>query len=140
MTAGESAESKGNENAGQLLVKRSNATKLWLGIVMSVLVVLWWQTHNQPSTGYNVFLNGDSQAVGAEVAIDGTTSGTMSRSQNSGLGGAIFYARLPNGHHLVEVKKPGYKTFRKEIDLRTKDYVSVELVSENGRAEDSEGI
>ncbi len=142
MTAGtgEFVETRESENAGQLLPKRSGATKLWLTVVVSVLVVLWWQTRSQLSAAYNLFLNGDSSAVGAEVSIDGMAKGKMSQPLNSGLGGAVFYAQLKNGHHVLEVKKPGYKTFRKEIDMKTKDYVGVDLNPEKGNEEESEGL
>src|SRR4029453_12918417 len=135
---GESAETSGSESAGKLEIKRPGATRLWLAVIVSVLLVLGWETHSQTSASYNLFLNGDSSAVGADVSIDGTSAGKMSQSESSGLGGAIFYAQLNNGHHVLEVKKPGYRTFRKEIDMTTKDYVSVELHPEKGDGDESQ--
>jgi len=137
---GGSAEISASPSAGKVVVKPAGATKLWLAVIVSVLVVLWWQTRSQTSASYNLFLNGDSSAIGADVSIDGTAAGKMSQSLSSGLGGAIFYAHLHDGHHVLEVKKPGYQTFRKEIDMQTKDYVGLELHPDKGEGDESEEI
>ncbi|MBP6746293.1 PEGA domain-containing protein, partial [bacterium] len=32
-----------------------------------------------------------------------------------------------NGYHLLEIKKPGYKTFSKSLDFKRQDYLGVSL-------------
>jgi hypothetical protein len=143
-TAAGTGESKSAEPAaqqtGKIVVKQSNATKLWLAVVTSVLLLLWWQTRNPTSSRFNFFLNGDSVAVGAAVLIDGKMAGRMTAPANSGLGGAAFYTDLTDGRHVVEVRKPGYKSFRKEIDMQTKGYVSVELQPESKSEDELDDI
>ncbi|HEY9869334.1 MAG TPA: PEGA domain-containing protein [Candidatus Obscuribacterales bacterium] len=129
-----------SQQTGKLVVKQSNATRVWLAVVMSVLLLIWWQTRNPTSSRFNFFLNGDSVAVGAAVLIDGTVAGRMTAPPNSGLGGAAFYTDLADGRHVVEVRKPGYKSFRKEIDMQTKGYVSVELQPEGKGDDDLDDI
>lgn len=129
------------EKPPTISLRRSKAARIWLAVVGSVLVVLFWQTRHPASTNYNLFLSGDSVAVGAEVWIDGQKAGQMEPSPGFGLSGAVFYAHLPNGHHRLEVRKPGFKRFRQEIEMKTEDYVSVELSPErkDGEDDDTEG-
>lgn len=130
-STGESTSAEpASQQSGRIVVKQSNASRVWLAVVTSVLLLLWWQTRNPTSSRFNFFLNGDSVAVGAAVLIDGKVVGRMTAPATSGLGGAAFYTDLTDGRHVVEVRKPGYKPFKKEIDMATKGYVSVELQPE----------
>lgn len=107
--------------------KASRAFRIWIAIVICVLVALWIETSATTHQTYNLFLSGDSQLLGASVIVDGKPSGAMSGSGSSGLGGSIYYGRVSNGRHKIEIRKQGFDPFVKEIDMRGEDYINVDL-------------
>jgi len=112
---------------GQYLPKRSQAPRVWLLISVAVLALLFCQTRSSGQRNSNLFLSGDSDSVGALVFIDGSQLGKIKTANNSGLSGGAFWCHLDNGYHLLEIKKPGYKTFAKQLDFKRQDYVGVIL-------------
>ena len=119
------------EKSSLLVFKRFHASRIWLSISAVVLLLLWLETRNQSSSSYNLFLNGDSQSLGAEVWIDGTRLGEMGRSGGEGLGGAVFYGHVENGQHHIEIRKAGFKPFVSSLDMIGEDYLSVDLKPES---------
>jgi hypothetical protein len=107
--------------------KPSQAVKIWLGVVALVLGLLFMQTRGKGSGDFNFFLNTDSDAIGAEVYVDGILLGKIDAGPRSGLGGGTFWGHLTQGKHLVEVRKPKYKPFQTEVDMHGKDYRGVDL-------------
>ena len=110
-----------------VLREPTRARLLWISIVVVVLGLLWLETRHEGTGSHNLFLNADSNAVGAEVLIDGGSRGLMTSSGSGGLGGAVFYGHIGDGRHAIEVRKQGYRPFLKEIEMRREDYVKVEL-------------
>lgn len=113
--------------AVQPVRKASHALRVWIALVVCVLLALWIETSNPTHQTYNLFLSGDSQLLGASVIVDEKPSGAMSGSGSSGLGGAIYYGRVSNGRHKIEVRKQGFDPFVKEIDMQGEDYINVDL-------------
>ena len=111
----------------QYLPKRSQAPKLWLIVAALVLAVIFAETRTSGQCNSNLFLNGDSESVGGIVYVDGTSLGKITSANNSGLSGGAFWCHLSNGYHLLEIKKPGYKTFSKSLDFKRQDYLGVSL-------------
>jgi hypothetical protein len=111
----------------QYLPKRSQAPKLWLVVAAIVLLVIFAETRTSGQCNSNLFLNGDSESVGGIVYVDGTRLGKITSANNSGLSGGAFWCHLSNGYHLLEIKKPGYKTFSKSLDFKRQDYLGVSL-------------
>ncbi len=107
--------------------KRSQAPRVWLFIAAAVLALLFAETRSTGQRNSNLFLNGDSESVGGVVFVDGAYLGMIKTANNSGLSGGAFWCHLNNGPHLLEVRKPGYKTFFKQLDFKRQDYVGVTL-------------
>ena len=82
---------------------------------------------SQQQGGSNFFIGTDSQADGAEVIVDGKKLGTIASVRGSGIGGGAFWGHLTRGKHRVEVSKPGYKPFTKEIEMQGEEYMGVDL-------------
>lgn len=102
--------------------------KVWLLIVFVVLCLLWLETRNNANRDFNLLLNGDSDTIDAQVFIDGKPSGTMTRSSGSDLGGGVFWIKVADGRHVVDVQKKGFKLFRQWITVRGQAYLGVELL------------
>ncbi len=107
--------------------RRSRALRVWLAVVVSVLFLLWLETDKGPHRTYNLYLSGDSGLVGSRVVIDGQPAGVMSHAGGTGLGGALFYGKLKNGPHEIEVRRPGFQPFVRKIDMHGEYYTSVDL-------------
>ena len=107
--------------------KPSKATQWWLGILAVVLAILFWETKGQPHSGFNFFINTDSDAEGAEVLVDGQKQGKIGDSTSTGIGGGAFWGHLSRGKHTVELRKNGYAPCSKEIDMHGEEYLGVDL-------------
>jgi hypothetical protein len=107
--------------------KRSQAPRIWLLVTAIILTLLFAETRSRGQRNSNLFLNGDSASVGAYVFIDGANLGKIKTANNSGLSGGTFWCHLNNGLHLLEVKKPGYKTFSTMLNFNGQDYLGITL-------------
>lgn len=108
-----------------LAPRRSRPLLLWSVVATISLTIIFLQTRCNGKRNSNFFLNSDSASVGAYVFIDGTISGQVKRANNSGLSGGAFRCHLNNGRHLLEVRKPGYRTFQKALDFEGQDYLGL---------------
>ncbi len=111
--------------------KSSSATKWWLGILLLVLVALFLETRTRHNAGSNFLVNTNNEAMGAEVIVDGQRLGTVGTAQNSGIGGGAFWGHLTRGRHVVELRKPGYLPFSKDVDMRGEAFLGVDLKPQN---------
>jgi hypothetical protein len=115
--------------------RQSAANRSWLGILFFVLAVLFFETWGAQKPVDNVIVNGDDEALGAQVFVDnkliGTLAGADDQKNKTGLNGSVLLTRLKPGSHLLEVKKDKYKTFSKPIDVRLEEYIGVDLVKAN---------
>ena len=91
-----------------------------------VLLLLFLETRGEKKAAYNLILNGNSECLGADVFVDGAKVGSIKDSGDSGIG-SVFWGRLRNGPHRVEVRKPSYKTFSTAIDMHREEYIGVDL-------------
>ncbi len=107
--------------------KSSRAMVIWMGIVIAVLAVLWFETRHNVGHNFNLFLSGEADTVGSDVFVDGKKLGAMQASGNSGLGGGAFWTHVNDGPHLIEVRKPEFAPFSKEINMKREDYIGVSL-------------
>lgn len=110
-----------------LNARRNNAPAVWLAVVLSVLIVLFFQTRGNGRRNTNFFLSGDSEAVGAEIYLNGSKLGKIHIANNSGLSGGIFSCHMQDGTHSLEVRKPGFKTLSRVLEFKGQDYLGVIL-------------
>jgi hypothetical protein len=110
-----------------LKINQSPANRVWLGVFVIVTIVLFAQTRGPKEASYNLILEGNPESIGASVYLDGQNVGSLKNSTASGLEGAIYWGKAANGEHLLEVKKPNYKTFSKQFDMHCEEYLSVDL-------------
>lgn len=115
----------------EVRAKTSMAPRIWFGLLLVVLCVLYLETRNGRHDKLNFFINTDSAAIGADVYIDHQKAGLISGAGGSGLGGGTFWTFLRNGPHLIEVKKANYATYSKEIDMHQEEYLGVDLQRAN---------
>lgn len=94
---------------------------------MVVLCILYAETRTTSRHNSNLFLNGDSESVGAAVYIDGSNLGLIKTANNSGLSGGAFRCHLKNGAHLLEVRKDGFKPYSAMVDFKGQEYIGVNL-------------
>jgi hypothetical protein len=102
---------------------RTQERDIYVAKPESVLVTL--EKAAQPAR-LDLLAGSDGGATGAEVSIDGVTRGTLPN---------VF--ELAAGRHNLEVRKAGWKTFTKWIDLAEDERRTVEVVLE--RAEQAAG-
>ncbi len=107
--------------------KQSAANKIWCCVLIAVLAILFMQTRGGKLASYNLVIGADAQSIGAQVFLDGELVGTISQNLDSGSEGGIFWTQAANGPHLIEVKKPRYRTFSRRIDLDREAYIGVDL-------------
>lgn len=118
--------------------KSSRAMIIWLAVVITVLAVLWFETRDHSARNFNLFLSGEADTVGSEVFIDGKKLGQMVESGNSGLGGGAFWTHLNDGPHVIEVRKPEFATFSKQINMKREDYIAVSLKPKKANHSDTD--
>lgn len=109
--------------------RTSMAIPIWLAVVIGVLTALFIQTSSQVPS-YNFFIEGNPDIVGAQVAVDGAPVGTLQTSDDGGVKTTGLRARVVDGHHNIEITKPGYKPFKAEFKMHGEDYISVQLQKE----------
>ncbi|MBI4533596.1 MAG: hypothetical protein HY711_06580 [Candidatus Melainabacteria bacterium] len=117
-------------NSCSVVHKTSRAHRIWLGVVVLVLSMLWLETRNVSVTRHNFMIGGNNEAVGAEVWIDGQKVGLMTGATQQQLAGALFYTYLGNGGHEIELRKPGFKTFLGKFNMQTEGYLNADLKPE----------
>jgi hypothetical protein len=109
------------------VAKESKATRWWFGLLILVLVALFFETAGQQHGGCNLFINTDSDTEGADVIVDGKKVGSVAGAGSSGMGGGAFWGYLTRGEHLVELRKQGFQPFHKAIDMHGEEYLGVDL-------------
>jgi hypothetical protein len=107
--------------------KESWAIRVWLVVVALVLVTLWVQTKSAP-TVYNFLIEADREAVGATIALDGNAIGTIDEISENGIRLYAYRGRIIDGNHSVQVSKPGFKAFQKNIDFSGVHYLKIRLL------------
>ena len=110
-----------------VLFKPSRAKTLWVLVLVAVLFVLFFETRSANEPSLNVLVSGGSSLSGATVYIDGRKMGSLEKLTDSGLGGSAFWTSLPDGKYLIEVRKQGFRDFKRTIDLNTLAFVNVDL-------------
>lgn len=83
--------------------KTSKAVKIWLGIVVAVLGLLFVQTRDYTQKGYNVVVCADKGAIGAQLLVDGQKAAEFEDAEKHGLKGAVTWLKLSQGEHTVEL-------------------------------------
>lgn len=111
--------------------KPSYAVQMWFGILVVVLTALFLETRHPSDSGSNFLINSNPDGVGAEVIVDGQKLGTVGDAKKSGLGGGAFWAHLTRGKHIVELRKPGYVPYSKELEMHGEAYLGVDLTPQN---------
>jgi len=106
--------------------EESKATTLWLAILAAVLSVLFVMTMGTSGGGDNFFLDSDSDAIGAELMIDGKSLGII-KGGRAGLGGGSFWAHLTAGPHNIHISKKGYDDFDQKVVMKGEEYIHVDL-------------
>jgi len=110
-----------------VVLKKSKAKTLWLTVLVTVLVALFFETRTAKTASLNLLVSGNSDFAGATVYINGQLKGTLKKLTDSGLGGTAFWTSLPDGKYLIEVRKPGFHDFKTNLDLNTLSLVNVDL-------------
>lgn len=107
--------------------KQSQALKMWLGLLILVLTLLFFETRSKAPPDFNLFINTNDRGIGAQVVIDHRPAGVIAKSTEEAIGGGTFWATLKNGQHLIEITKPDCQSFQKQIDLHQEAYLGVDL-------------
>jgi hypothetical protein len=111
--------------------KRWNATILWFVVLFVVLALLFWETRSPKISRLNLSINGNPDSAGATVYVDGFPKGTLQNFTDADSGGTGFWTYLPDGKYTISIRKPGFDEFKKDINLNTLGFVSVDLVRKN---------
>jgi hypothetical protein len=106
--------------------KPSRAIPIWCAVIMAVLLSLMFQMR-PGERSYNFFIEGNADADGASVLIDGQPVGTMSASEDGGVRLIGLRCSVADGNHTVEVIKPGYAPVKTQVEMRGEDYIGVQL-------------
>jgi len=114
------------------VAKPSKAGILWFAVLVAVLLLLFIETRSAKSAKLNLLINGNAESAGATVFINGSEKGTLQNLADANLGGTGFWTNLPDGQYSIEVRKPGFKTFKTDIDLNTLSFVSVDMTRSEG--------
>jgi hypothetical protein len=99
----------------------------WFGILILVLVVLFLETRGEDYAGCNFFVSTDSDSEGAQVIVDGKKLGVVSGAHSAGIGGGAFWGYLTRGKHVIQLVKPAFEPFSKEIVVQGEAYLGVDL-------------
>lgn len=113
-----------------LEVKPSRAKQLWFAVLISVLAVMYLETRQPRPAEMNFLVHANAQAEGAKVYIDGKERGVLA-AKDPDLSGALFRDTLARGKHVIEVRKPGFETFRQVVPMSLEAFVKVDLVEKN---------
>jgi hypothetical protein len=112
--------------------KPSRANSLWVLVFLTVLGVLFCEMSGSTRHNFNCCISASSELIGADVFIDHQKVGSIAKEEAGGLGGGAFRILLPSGHHLVEVKKPDYKDFSRDVDMKKELYIEANLSRTSG--------
>ena len=104
--------------------KKSNATKLWLAVLVVVLAILFFETSITKQTGYNVVLITDSNFVDAAVYVDNKVKGKVEEASNLGGNSGTICLDLKSGEHTLELKKGQKVLARKKITVKGKSLIN----------------
>lgn len=115
--------------------KTSKALKIWLGIVVVVLAMLFLQTRDYTQKGYNVVVCAGKEGIGYHLMVDGKEASVFEDATKHGLKGAVTWLKLPQGEHTVElVDSVGGTKVPQKINVTGKHY----LRFDSGKSEDSD--
>lgn len=106
--------------------KKSWAIPLWFGITTAVLATLWFQMQ-VVSPSYNFLIEGNRNADGATVLLDGRSIGSMHETSETGVSMIVLRAQIAGGEHLVEVQKPGFTPSKMNFKMTREEYLDVRL-------------
>jgi hypothetical protein len=78
---------------------------------------------------FDLQIDGNKEAIGADVYINGSYSGKMKVLAKDG---SYYSILLQHGTHVIEIKKRGYYTYRESINVedRGEHYLFIELKRE----------
>lgn len=114
-------------------VKTSRARQLWLAVLLFVLALMYLETRNPTLPEYNFLLQGNAEAEGAKVLIDGEPRGVLTASDNNDIAGTHFRGKLRAGTHVIDVQKEGFKPVRQTIAMHLEAFMGVELQPEEAK-------
>lgn len=114
-----------------LVMKPSRAKQLWLAVLVVVLACMYYQTSHHHGSDYNFLVHANSDANGARVFIDGQDCGVLTTSDHADMSGTNFRNWLSHGWHVVEVRKTGFKPFKKRFSMGMEGFVGVDLVPQS---------
>jgi len=100
---------------------------------------MYLETRDEHIRDFNFLVEANAEAEGAKVFVDGKERGVLTASDRDDVGGANFRDRLKSGTHLIEIRKPGYKSIRQTIPMHLEAFLGVELLPEASEAEASGG-
>jgi hypothetical protein len=118
-------------------VKTSRARQLWLAVLVFVLALMYLETRNPSAPQFNFLLQGNAEAEGAKVLVDGEPRGVLTTSENNDLAGTHFRGKLKAGTHVIEVQKAGFKPVRQTIAMHLEAFMDVDLQPEETKKSDA---
>ena len=107
--------------------RRNHSPLIFTLVLVTVLGALFLETRGPLKRNTNFYLSGDSDAVGAQIFVDGSHLGIIKTAGVSGLSGGVFHCHLDSGTHQLEIKKPGFKTLSVVLNFRGQDYLGIDL-------------
>jgi len=115
-----------------IVVKPSKAKILWFAVLVAVLLLMFAETRSAQTAKLNLLINGNAESAGATVYINGLEKGTLQNLADADVGGTGFWTHLPDGKYSIEIRKPGFNSFKTDIDLNTLSFVAVDLTRSQG--------
>ena len=110
----------------------SRANSLWVIVLLVVLGVLYCEMSGSVRHNFNCCISASAELIGADVLIDHEKVGTIKKEETGGLGGGAFRILLSPGHHVIEVKKPDFKDFSREVDMKKELYLEANPARTSG--------
>lgn len=101
----------------------SRAGLIWLVVVVSVLTALAIEMHGEERPAYNLVVTMTGDAQNCEVSVDGNALGRFDDKDESGVENHSLWLRVPDGKHVVELKKDGLTIESREIEVKSKAYL-----------------
>jgi hypothetical protein len=112
--------------------RASRANNLWVIVLLVVLGVLYCEMSGSVRHNFNCCVSASADLIGADVLIDHEKVGTIKKEESGGLGGGAFRILLSPGHHLIEVKKPDFKDFSRDVEMKKELYLEANPARTSG--------
>ena len=125
-------ESDTASNQALFQPRPSRANSLWVIVLLVVLGVLFCEMSGSVRHNFNCCVSASADLIGADVLIDHEKVGTIKKEESGGLGGGAFRILLSPGHHLIEVKKPDYKDFSRDVEMKKELYLEANPARTSG--------